>query len=343
MIDKNILSRFSRQILMQDIGYEGMEKIRNSKIAIVGCGALGSTQGEILARAGVGKIKLIDRDYIDLSNLHRTHMAKEEDALNSLPKAIVCEKGIKEIDNDIEVETLIDDFDSTNAEEFLKDVDLIIDGTDNLDARFLINDVSVKNNIPWIYAGVNSWYGNVMFIKPNVGPCLRCLIPENNNENQSCDIIPSIGTMTSLVSSFSSNLAIRYLAGNEVPYGVLFVIDGRDFSIEKIKIEKNDKCPTCGFHYYEFLNKKEKRGAERICGTHAIEIRPERFLSIDFYKNVEKIKRKYDVITINKYSIRIQRNAIQIILMNNGLAIVENEDDLKKAKELYDDVIKLLA
>ncbi|MGC8621502.1 MAG: HesA/MoeB/ThiF family protein [Caldisphaera sp.] len=341
-MNKNDLARFSRQLLMQDIGYEGMEKIMNSKIAIVGCGALGSTQAEILARAGIKKIKIIDRDYIDLSNLHRTHMITEKDALESLPKAIACEKWIKEIDQSIKVESAIDEFDSLNAEKFLEDVDLILDGTDNLEARFLINDVSVKHNIPWIYAGVNSWYGNVMFIKPNQGPCLRCLIPEISNQNESCDIIPSIGTMTSLVSSISSNLAIRYLAGNEVPYGVLFVIDGRDVSIEKIKITKNEKCTTCGLHHYEFLEKKTLRGVVKICGTHAVEIRPEKFVNFDFSKKINKIKEKFNVISINKYSLRVQKDTIQMVLMNNGLGMVEGIDDINTAKKIYDDLFNIL-
>lgn len=342
ILNKNDLARFSRQLLMQDIGYEGMQKLMNSKVAIVGCGALGSTQAEILARAGIKKIKVIDRDYVDLSNLHRTHMITEKDAIDTLPKAIACKKWIKEIDSSIEVESVIDDFDSTNAEKFLNNVDLIIDGTDNLESRFLINDFSVKYNIPWIYSGVSSWYGNVMFIKPNQGACLRCLIPETNNQNESCDIIPSIGTMTTLVSSISSNLAIRYLAGNEVPYGVLFVIDGRDISLEKIKITKNEKCPTCGLHQYEFLEKKILRNVVRICGTHAIEIRPEKFLNIDFIKKINKIKEKFNVISINKYSIRVQRDTIQIVLMNNGLGIVEGINDVNIAKKLYDELFNII-
>ena len=246
--------RFSRQIPL--LGNDGMKRIRESSVAIIGCGALGSAQAEILSRAGVGHIKVIDKDVVEMSNIHRTHMASEEDARNSTPKSLVCKRGIKEIDSSIRVDAFIEEFSPGNAEKLLKGVDLIVDGTDNMLSRYLINEASVKLGIPWIYAGINSWYGSVMLIKPNEGPCFRCFMPDWEGAVRDTDeegFIPSLGSVTTLVSSISSTIAIRFLSGLRVESGMLYAIDANNMSIEAIRVERNPRCPTCVMHKYQFL------------------------------------------------------------------------------------------
>lgn len=249
--------RFSRQIPL--LGSDGMKRIRESSVAIIGCGALGSAQAEMLSRAGVGHIKVIDKDVVEISNIHRTHMASEEDARSSTPKSLVCKRGIKEIDSSIRVDAFIEEFSPSNAEKLLKGVGLIVDGTDNMLSRYLINEASVKLGIPWIYAGIYSWYGSVMLIKPNEGPCFRCLMPDLEGAIRGAgrgsreNFIPSLGSVTTLVSSISSTIAIRLLSGLRVEGGVLYAIDASNMSIEAIRVERNPRCPTCVMHKYQFL------------------------------------------------------------------------------------------
>src|SRR5947209_6423021 len=169
--------RYSRQILFPAIGSVGQRKIRDASVAIAGCGALGSFQAEALARAGIGSLRLIDRDYVDVSNLQRQWLYSEADATNETPKAVAAAKRLRELNRDVEIIPFVADLTPSNAEDLLAECDLILDGTDNFETRYLLNDISVKQGIPWIYGAAVGSYGIVMPLAPETGPCFSCVYP----------------------------------------------------------------------------------------------------------------------------------------------------------------------
>ena len=206
--------RYSRQILFPPIGEAGQQKLRRASVAIAGCGALGSFQAEALARAGIGSLRLIDRDYVDFSNLQRQWLYSEADAISESPKAMAAAKRLHELNRDIEIVPSVADITPSNAEELLAECDLILDGTDNFETRYLLNDISVKLNIPWIYGAAIGSYGIVMPVAPGKGPCFACIYPEPPRSPQpTCDVNGVISPITATIAARQTALALRLLVG----------------------------------------------------------------------------------------------------------------------------------
>src|SRR5438128_1661940 len=176
--DSHSSDRYSRQIIFAEIGAEGQRRLANSRVLIIGCGALGSAQAESLARAGVGELRVVDRDFVEFSNLQRQTMFTEADANDRLPKVIACANHLREINSNVAVEPEIADVNHSNIERLIENCDVVIDGTDNFATRYLINDACVKHNVNWIYGAAVGSYGVTMTIRPNITPCLRCIFPE---------------------------------------------------------------------------------------------------------------------------------------------------------------------
>jgi molybdopterin/thiamine biosynthesis adenylyltransferase len=242
-------SRYSRQIILQNIGEEGQEKLLNSSVAIVGCGALGTVAANNLARAGVGKISIIDRDFVELNNLQRQMLFDENDI--GEPKAVAAAEKIASINSDIEIHPIIKDVNYTNIEEILNGVDLVIDGTDNIQTRMLINDVCVKNRIPWIYTGAIGTSGMSMNILPDKA-CIRCLYPgiPKAGSLPTCDTMGVLNTITVIMGSIETTEAIKILLGfyDEIDStnSNLLVYDTWNHSFDSIMVKKNEKCECCG-------------------------------------------------------------------------------------------------
>ncbi|HEV8292203.1 MAG TPA: ThiF family adenylyltransferase, partial [Tepidisphaeraceae bacterium] len=226
----NSSDRYARQMRLPWVGEHGQQKLASARVIIVGCGALGSVAAEQLARAGVGHLSIIDRDIVELSNLQRQVLFDEEDARANLPKAVAAEKRLRRINSSIEIRGVVADLHPENARELL-DADLILDGTDNAQTRYLINDVAVKQGIIWIYAGCVGSEGRVMAIAPGKTACLRCLFPSPPapGEVETCDSAGVLGPAASVAASIQAALAIRVIVGHEVEPGILSfdLIDGR--------------------------------------------------------------------------------------------------------------------
>ncbi|MGC9071269.1 MAG: HesA/MoeB/ThiF family protein [Acidilobus sp.] len=332
----DLVDRFSRQILLKGIGKDGMERIRGSKVAIIGCGALGSAEAELLARAGVGFLRVVDRDVVDYTNIHRTHMVGEKEAEDGTPKALACGNGIRDIDSSIRVDVIIDDMDSDNVRNIINDVDIALDGSDNLETRFLINEAAVLLDKPWVYAGVNSWYGTAMFIRPYAGPCFRCFMTAMPNEQQSCDIIPTIGTVTTLTAAIAAGLAIRYLAGDAPQPGELILIDGRNMSIEKVNVKRSPSCPVCGLGKFELLSRRPTYGVVRLCGASAYKVRLSAAPPLDAV--AKALQARYHWVVSRPGWVRVvTREGLTVTLMGR-LAIVENAEGPDQAREAYNEV-----
>ena len=270
-------SRYSRQVILQNIGEEGQEKLLNSSVAIVGCGALGTVAANNLARAGVGKILIIDRDFVELNNLQRQMLFDEKDV--GAPKAVAAAEKIAGINSDIEVHPIIKDINYTNIEEILNGVDLVIDGTDNIQTRMLINDVCVKNRIPWIYTGAIGTSGMSMNILPDKA-CIRCLYPgiPKAGSLPTCDTMGVLNTITVIMGSIETTEAIKILLGFyddiESTNSNLLVYDTWNHSFDSIMVKKNEKCECCGNENYEFIDSDEQEIITSLCGRNAIQITP---------------------------------------------------------------------
>ena len=218
--------RYSRQILFPQIGESGQQKICDARVAVVGCGALGSFQAESLARAGVGYLRLIDRDYVDISNLQRQWLYSEADAKAETPKAIAAARRIHELNSEIEVIPYVADLTPSNAEELLSDCDLILDGTDNFETRYLLNDISVKFSTPWVYGAALGSYGIVMPVVPEQGPCLACVYPEPPAGAQpTCDVNGVLNSITAAVAALQVGISLRLLVGWENFHSFVQTID----------------------------------------------------------------------------------------------------------------------
>ena len=330
-------SRYSRQIILQNIGEEGQEKLLNSSVAIVGCGALGTVAVNNLARAGVGKILIIDRDFVELNNLQRQMLFDENDV--GAPKAVAAAEKIASINSDIEVHPIIKDINYTNIEEILNGVDLVIDGTDNIQTRMLINDVCVKNKIPWIYTGAIGTSGMSMNILPDKA-CIRCLYPgiPKAGSLPTCDTMGVLNTITVIMGSIETTEAIKILLGFydniESTNSNLLVYDTWNHSFDSIMVKKNEKCECCGKENYEFIDSDEQEIITSLCGRNAIQITPADPKELSLKSIGEKLE-KLGTVKCSDFIMLFKNDETEISLFRDGRAIIKGTDDEIMARTIY--------
>jgi len=242
--------RYSRQILFREIGREGQQRLLDSRVLLVGCGALGAAQAEMLARAGVGNLRIVDRDFVEFTNLQRQTLFKESDAAERLPKAIAAKTRIAEINSEINVEAIVADVNNSNVEQLIDGIDLVIDGTDNFQVRYLLNDACVKHGKTWIYGAAVSSYGTTMTIIPGETPCLRCIFEDMPDAGSAptCDTAGVIMPIIATVSATQVSEAIKLLVGDRAAlHGSLMQFDVWQNDRHAIKLgAPNPDCPTCG-------------------------------------------------------------------------------------------------
>ncbi|HEY2422140.1 MAG TPA: ThiF family adenylyltransferase [Neobacillus sp.] len=333
------MERYSRQILFQPIGEKGQRKLLNSRAAIVGIGALGTVIASHLARSGVGYIRLIDRDLVDLSNLQRQTLFDEEDAKLNLPKVIAAESKLKDINSTITIEPVIADLNLDNAEELLKDFDVIVDGTDNFMTRFLINDVAVKYGIPWVHGAAVSSRGMFAVIIPGKTPCYRCLFPHvPSGRGETCDTIGVLSPITSIIGSFQAMEAMKILLGVETSTN-LEQLDIWDNSYMQMDITqgRNPNCPTCGNHQFEFLDRSSsiQEAYTTLCGRDTVQISFRNKREQDLNKLAMQLKQSGKVLG-NDFLLRFSpEKGMEIVVFKDGRVLIHGTNDIAKAKSLY--------
>jgi len=337
----SLIERFSRQVILKEIGVKGQLKLLKSKVVVIGCGATGSTIAELLVRAGVGFIRIVDRDFVELSNLHRTHLFRESDSLEALPKSLACKQRLGEISSLANVEYVIDSVSADNITDLIADADLVIDGTDNIETRFLINEACIALKKPWVMVGVEGWYGMTKFIDAERGACFRCMVGEGLGRRENvCDVIGVINVNVSLAATIAATSALKFLLGLPVE-GELFVVDTLNLTIERIKIHKRPDCPACVRKQFSYLGKKDRRRVRFACGSNVIEVLPENPVEIDFSRltnnNVFENVRIFD----GKYA-HIKMGEHEMLLLANGKALIRGVRDLSKAEELYSTTLREL-
>lgn len=330
------MKRYEKQMLFEEVGLEGQHKLLNKKIAIIGCGALGTVISNNLVRAGVGYIKLIDRDYIELSNLQRQILFDEEDIENNLPKVIAATNKLRKINSSITIYPIIEDVNSMNIEDLCEGMDVIVDATDNFQIRYLINDISIKLNIPWVYGGAIGSTGMIHTIIPKETSCLRCMFPQIPavGSSDTCDTVGVLNPITSIVASLESMEVIKLLLDKkETVIKDLQFIDIWTNTFEKVDININDNCIACGDKNFEFLNRDSDESVY-LCGKDSIQINPMQ-RNVDTNNIINRLRVLDIHVNQTKYFLRFTVEDVIVTLFNDGRAILKNTSDKNRAKSLY--------
>ncbi|MBP6822199.1 MAG: ThiF family adenylyltransferase [Acidobacteria bacterium] len=332
------LERYSRQILFSGIGKSGQERLAASHVVIIGCGALGSMQAEMLARAGVGKLRLIDRDFIEESNLHRQIMFEERDAAERLPKAVAAANRIARINSEVLAEPVVKDVNYSNIEELIRDADVVLDGTDNFEVRFLINDAAVKHGKIWIYGAAVGAHGVQMTIIPGQTPCLRCVFPEMPAPGTSptCDTAGVVLPIIATIASYQIAEAIKVLTGQiEKLHGSLLQFDLWQNSFTKLKMrQRTADCPTCQQGKFEFLSARAGQLATSLCGRNSVQITPAVSHQIDLAELAAQLRGVGEV-SHNRYLLKLKTAEHEITVFTDARSIIKGTDDLAVARTLY--------
>ena len=333
------MERYSRQILFSPIGGKGQEKIRKKHILVVGAGALGTANAEMIARAGIGKLTIVDRDYVEWSNLQRQQLYIEDDAQNRIPKAVAAKLHLKKINSEVEVHSFVEDVTSANIEELAEHVDLIIDATDNFETRLLINDVALKHEIPWIYGGVVGSYGLSFTIIPHETPCLHCLLKHIPFDGMTCDTVGVISPAVNMVASHQTTEALKLLVGDEENRrGKLVSFDLWKNQYSSIKMDrlKNNACPTCGTNpVYPYLTAEMETKAAVLCGRDTVQIRPSETKQFSFAQVAERVKPLADAFLENPFLMSFTFGSKRIVLFKDGRALIHGTKDISEAKKIY--------
>jgi molybdopterin/thiamine biosynthesis adenylyltransferase len=333
-------NRYSRQILFEGIGEEGQARLAQSKVVIIGCGALGAVQAETLARAGVGQLVLVDRDFVEESNLQRQIMFDESDALNRLPKAVAAAARIARVNSDIQVEPLVTDVNFENIEEIIAGASLVMDGTDNFETRFLINDACVKSKTPWVYGAAVGSYGLTMTIVPGSSPCLRCVLeamPEPGS-GATCDTVGVIMPIVITIASIQAAEALKLLTGQtDKLHRSLIRIDLWDFQFNRLDLSRfdaGDECPACSFGKFEFLRGAGRQVTTTLCGRNAVQIARSGRGAVDFAALAERLKSAGEV-AFNDFLLRFRVDGYDITVFRDARSIIRGTADPAVARGLY--------
>lgn len=332
------LNRYHRQILLPQIGPDGQTALGGARAVIVGCGALGSVLAEQLVRAGVGHLKIIDRDVIEATNLQRQTLFDESDAMLGLPKAVAAANRLRSVNGDVSIEPIVSDLHAGNAEGILGSA-LILDGTDNAETRYLLNDIAVKNQVPWVYGACVGVEGRVMAIRPGQTPCLRCLypMPPAAGTLPTCDTTGILGAVAGVVGSMQAVAAIQLLIGVEPPAQLVSMElwKGR-LHTTPLDGPRAD-CPCCGQRRFEFLDRPSRAPAV-LCGRNAVQVQPaQQTERVDLGLLAEKLRGVGDV-ELTPYLLRCQLTGLaelKLTLFADGRMIVHGTSDLERARSIY--------
>ncbi len=333
-------SRYSQQTQFHPIGIAHQKRLMQCSVVVIGCGALGSVSACYLVRAGIGHLRIVDRDFIEESNLQRQILFDEDDISNNLPKAVVAQNKLKRVNSHVTVEGIVADVNHTNIEELISGADIILDGTDNFETRFLINDVCVKNTIPWIYGACIGSRGLTMNIMPSQTPCLRCVF-ENLPQAGSfptCNTAGVIGPIAGMIASIQVTEALKILIKDfESTSKRLCDIDVWKSKFKQLDVQdlrKLNDCPACKSHNYEFLNAKEGTLTTLLCGRNAIQVTYRNVGETNIQKLAERLRPTIEV-SCNEFMLRFRVDGIGFTLFPDGRAIITGTDDKDMAKGLY--------
>jgi adenylyltransferase/sulfurtransferase len=327
--------KYSRQILFSPIGRDGQERLLQSKVVILGCGALGTTQANALARAGVGTLRIVDRDFVEESNLQRQMLFDEADARARLPKAVAAERKLREINSEVRVEGIVADADGGNIEDFLEGFNLVLDATDNFEARYLLNDAAVKMGIPWVYGAVVASYAATMTILPGRTACLACVFPKApQGMHETCDTVGVIGPAVSWAAAIQVTEALKILLSREAElHGSLLAYDLWSNRFQQVKLARDSQCPVCVGHEFAYL---EQGGPTHIslCGRNSVQIHQKEPRALDLAALRTRLER-FGPVRANEFLLQCSLDPFELTVFPDGRAIVKGTEDPAVARGLY--------
>ena len=337
-MNASVNGRYSRQILFDPIGEEGQRRLQSARALIVGCGALGTAQAESLCRAGVGRLRIVDRDFVEPSNLQRQTMFTEGDAENRLPKAIAAANHLREINSEIEIEPHIADLNHSNIEQLIEGCDVVLDGTDNFATRYLVNDACVKHNLNWIYGAAVGSYGVTMTIRPHQTACLRCVFEETPAAASAptCDTAGVIMPIINIVAAVQVSEALKLLIRR---------VDDLHSSLMQFDVWRNEwrkiapgapraDCLVCGLGKYETLSPESHEAAAVLCGRDAIQISPSQPTRVNFVSLAERLRRAGEV-KFNEYLLRFRTGNFELTVFKDARSIIRGTNEIAIARSLY--------
>ena len=332
------LHRYSRQMILPSIGIEGQNKLLLARVAVLGVGALGTNLASSIVRAGVGFVRLVDRDFIEDHSLQRQVLFDEDDIKANLPKAIAAAEKLRRINHHVTVDPVVTDINPDNIESLITDCDLILDGADNFELRMLLNDACIKHHKPWIYGAVIGTYGMTMPILPEQGPCFRCFISDlpAPGSTPTCDTAGVLGTMPQVIAALQVTEAIKLLTGHpDQLIRDLRYVDIWHNEFEQLQVMKSEgECPACELRNFEFLEGKHYTRSETLCGRDAVQVKPHNVAVQDLKFLAERLGQVGEV-QVNAYLLRLFTGDYEITLFKDGRAIIYGTEDEGVARSLY--------
>lgn len=343
--EPNPLDRYSRQMRFPGMGKAGQQKLLASRVTLCGCGALGTVLANVLVRAGVGFIRVVDRDFVEPSNLQRQVLFDESDVANNLPKAEAAATKMRQINSTVTVEPVVADIDRTNIEDLTRDADLILDGSDNFEVRYLINDVAVKLGKPWVYGGAVGSQGMSMTIIPGETPCLRCVFEAAPNPGDvgTCETAGVLAPTVNIVASYQATEALKILSGNVAAINrELLEIDvwenvNRRRKVAPLKGRKGE-CPCCAKRQFEWLDGAHGTQTTTLCGRNAVQVSHRAANKLDFEQLAATLRASGSV-TFNKFLLKFQveekGDPFEFTVFPDGRAIIKGTSETDRARTLY--------
>jgi molybdopterin-synthase adenylyltransferase len=333
------LARYARQIVFPGVGEAGQRALLQSRVTIIGLGATGSVLANHLTRAGVGFLRLIDRDFIELNNLQRQLLYDEEDIAAMLPKAVAAARKLRCINSGVTIEEIVTEVTPTNIVGFISDADLVMDGTDNFATRYLINDACVKLGKPWVYCGVIAAYGMTMTIRPHQSPCLRCVMGELPAPGTvpTCDVAGVVGPIVTLMGSIAAAEAIKLIVGRGTPNSGMIYADLWEDSFDRFDLGgPRPDCPTCGRAEYPFLAAETGARTTALCGRDAVQVSVIGARTLDLGALAERLRTAaIGAVQCNPYLLRAEIDGYEFTVFGDGRAIIKGTADEARASTLY--------
>jgi adenylyltransferase/sulfurtransferase len=351
-MDAKTRERYSRQILFAEIGEEGQERLRASAAAVVGCGALGTAVANLLVRAGVGRLRIVDRDFVEDSNLQRQTLFEEADAREALPKAVAAERRLRAINSDVQVEGIVADMTPDNIASLAGDFPLLLDGTDNFETRLLLNDYAVAQGRPWIYAAVVASYGVTMAIRPGETACLSCVVESESEPaaiaehgagsafgapagaEATCDTVGVLAPAAGVIASLQAAAAIRILLGKRAPAeGQLTSCDVWSFRFQSIRVARRGDCRACVRRDFRYLEGRAQPHVT-LCGRDSVQIH-ERRRRLDLAALGRNLAAGGGQVRQNDFLLRLQVPPYELTVFVDGRAIIKGTRDPSVARSIY--------
>ena len=334
-----MLDRYSRQTLFAPLGKAGQERLRSSSVTIIGCGALGTAFANNLCRAGIGRLVIADRDYIELNNLQRQILFDEDDVARHVPKAIAAIERLRHVNSDVRLEALVEDINADGIESLVRETDLILDATDNFETRYLLNDVCIKYRRPWIYSGVIASYGVTMNILPGDTPCLRCVFPEMPlpGTTPTCDTAGVLNGIVGAITGIAATEVLKILLNSEKISRDMVWMDVWENTSERIALPRQPDCPACGQHHYEFLDSLAGTSSTSLCGRNAVQVRGSvgnGANKMDYATLAERLQ-PIGKVSYNEYLLRFSVDGYEFTVFPDARAIIKGTDDEQIARSLY--------